>query len=433
MKGLIALLAAASSLADAASITFHRPSPSKLIVDTPPDHVRPFVLPKLGGVNVYAGNTVVRMSIPGLSTGGVFTLYQVYGDRSESFVVQPHHHHYSYETFCSTKGRVQIWLQAVGGSHDQEPPKATAEQETRILTRGDCALVPPNTTHTFRLLEPSTQYTGVISPGGFEKLFYDYSQGVWVGTTGSEIFSEGVETFRTGTSEGQEDYDVFVMKDFVPRQDVGVNGAAGAGANWHDGPNALGTSIHDRYFVANGWGPKYLNTDGGTYKVIIPQALPDATDGGFSTGTMTLSPLQANQTAPEEVLNVHTAFQVEEGELIVILLGERARLLPGDVVFIPAYTPFVWFATAPTTSVTYVDGGRHGLVSRLLEKSINWNSVVYPHAWGFNASTKAYNPVGNDDVEELSVEAQKIVGGINERLSNLAQKVTGLFDHHDEL
>jgi hypothetical protein len=64
------------------------------------------------------------------------------------------------------------------------------------------------------------------------------------------------------TISALQKYDVYAKLDFKPRRDL-VNGTAPVGdSDWHTGANDLGTPGQP-YFIANGYEPKYLNSQHG--------------------------------------------------------------------------------------------------------------------------------------------------------------------------
>jgi len=172
-------------------------------------------------------------------------------------------------------------------------------------------------------------------------------------------------------------WDVYPQLDFVPRADA-VNGKAGPG-NWYDGPNPLPKEVEGPIWVAKGYGTKYLVEGDGRYQIVAPFVTGEQTDGMFSQGTITLSPSRGGRKAPSVVSAVATAFMVEEGQLEVTVEGyDAARLINGDVVFMPGNVSFSYAAAAKFTKFMYVTGGGQGMDQVLMEKGRVWNSAFYP-------------------------------------------------------
>ncbi|KAE9291070.1 hypothetical protein PR003_g25134 [Phytophthora rubi] len=199
-------------------------SSASLVVDTAPEELRAYryVLPKNHGEAVKIGDQVYRFSVTGPSSGGAFTLLQTSAPEATTLGVLPHIHKTHYENFYCTRGRFQLWAESYN---------STTEQQTRVLTQGDYGAVPHNTYHTFQVLDPDTQMTGVIQPGGFEELFVALRDSYYNSSTYANF-----EPSRTNSSAGTnadtisalEEYDVYAQLTWETRHDA-VNGTAGSG------------------------------------------------------------------------------------------------------------------------------------------------------------------------------------------------------------
>ncbi len=345
---ILALLFAASAVSGA-----------DLWVPTTPQSVRPYALKKGHGIKLAGGNT---FPITGNSTDGAFCILNTnaggFGGGVGGF---PHVHKKTYENFYAVKGRVQLW-----GQNLDTYKTNSSIQQTRILGPGDIGAIPFNTIHTFSLLEPDTQLTGVLVPGGFEEFFFNMNMG----------FGPGGGFDNAALAK----WDVYPQPDFVPRADA-VNGRAGTG-NWYDGPNPLPQNDSAPIWVAKTHGPKWLNSEGGRYQVVTPFVTGQLTNGTFSQGTITLSPFGAGQEAKKGAAvksTVATAFMMEEGQLEVAVEGyETVSLIDGDVVFVPPNISFSYTATAEFTKFMYVTGGGKGLDYELIARGKTWDSAFYP-------------------------------------------------------
>lgn len=350
-----------------------------LILDQAPDTLQPYVLRKNSGQAVSVGQQIYRFSVTGNSSAGAFTLMQTNAPDSTALGVLPHTHEVHYENFYCTKGRFQLWAST-----------NSTGQEARVLTQGDYGAVPHDTTHTFQTTDPDTQITGVIQPGGFEELFIAIGDGPYTSSTGSEFVPAAASSTAAGNDPAAisalEAFDVYAQLAFSPRYDF-VNGSAGAsGSNWHDGNNSLAEDAFTPNFIAKNYGPKYLNTDDGVYRIIAPLATGEQTEGNFTMGTITMSPLLSNQTAPSAVsYSQPLAFQMQEGELVVSVDGYEGdvTLIDGDVLFVPAGTEFSYYASLSFTKFLYVSGGGSGFDYVLLQNSSSWDYAVYPIYAGF--------------------------------------------------
>ncbi|KAL4901861.1 RmlC-like cupin domain-containing protein [Aspergillus multicolor] len=311
----------------------------------------------------------MRIPVSGNSSAGTFTILQVTAPESATVGVVPHIHKRFYENFYCSRGRLQLWTQK---------NVSDAEQNTRVLTQGDFGAVAKDTIHTFQTLDPDTMFTVVIQPGGFEGLFLYRGGPSYDSAIGSAFLpADAPPSSETPPLDVLQSFDHWPVLNFVPRRDD-MNGIAGSG-NWHDGPNQHPTDEETEFYIAKNWGQKYLNSEEGVYRIITPLQTETTSGGNLTMGTITMSPLDGRQALPSEtVFAEHTALSVEEGQLVVTINEETAHLIQGDLIFIPAGTPFKYYASAAATKFLYVNTGRHGLQSQLLQNSIPWNYAAYP-------------------------------------------------------
>ncbi|KAB8244535.1 RmlC-like cupin domain-containing protein [Aspergillus flavus] len=322
------------------------PSNSSIIVDTAPNSVRPYVLPKYKGDAIkLTSSQTIRFSITANSSDGAFSLLQ-------------------------HNGKASGWLSARPHTHGGQKNATNSSHEARVSTPGDYGNIPPGSIHTFQLVDPDSQLTHVFHPGGFEKLFKVFSQG--------DHDTHGISA----------PYDLYAApeEEYIPRRDF-MNGTAGEGKqSWHDGPNTPPDDSMTPYFVAKDYGPKYLNTDIG-YKVIQPLATPTQTEGNFTMGTIIMSSKLTNESVSTATLPHHFALQMEEGQLAFQVQGyELVHLLHGDVAFVPAGVSFSYYATVPYTKFMYMNAGSKGLDYQLLRRSVSWDFPAYPISPGFKAN-----------------------------------------------
>jgi quercetin dioxygenase-like cupin family protein len=367
---VLATAVSLSGFAAAAPFANGSSSNSSLIVTEAPQYLRPYVLPKYYGQTARVGNQVYRFSVTGNASDGAFLLMNTNSPDSNSIGVLPHIHKAHYENFYCTKGRFQLWAQ----NNDTQD-----EQQTRILTQGDYGGVPHDTTHTFQTLDPDTQMTGIIQPGGFEKLFIDIADGTYPSEIGSPFIPANLSIPAASDPsfiEALQAYDVYGEVTWDYRSDA-VNGIAGSG-NWHNGSNTLAPDSTTPNFIAKNYGPKYLNSEGGVYKIIAPLVQETQSAGNLTIGTISMAPLLSNQTADTVTFDVHTAFQMEEGQLVVEVAGQTASLIQGDVFFVPAGTEFTYYASVPFTKFLYVTSGPTGIDTQLIQNSVEWEYASYP-------------------------------------------------------
>ncbi|KAL0941766.1 quercetin 2,3-dioxygenase [Colletotrichum truncatum] len=372
---LLTTLAAGLPLVAAAPQGLAAKATKDLVLEQAPQTPQPYVLRKGAGRAVLVGEQVYRFSVTGNASAGAFTLMQTNAPDSTELGVLPHIHKTHYENFYCSKGQIQLWAKT-----------NSSGEQARLLTPGDYGAVPHNTVHTFQITDPDTQLTGVIQPGGFEELFIAIANSEFNSSTGSEFVPAAV-----GGSSGSnpdlisalEAFDVYAQLDFNPRRDL-VNGSAGGPTTWHTAANELAADSVTPNFIAKNRGPKYLNADGGVYHLLAPFATANQTQSNFTMGTATVSRLLANQTATEANLTQPVAFQLEEGALVVDVDGyDPVTLIQGDIVFVPAGTPFTYHASAAFTKFLYVSGGGDGFDYQLLQRAVPWEYATYPIYAGF--------------------------------------------------
>ncbi|KAJ3579995.1 hypothetical protein NPX13_g566 [Xylaria arbuscula] len=340
-----------------------------LYVERAPDHLRPYILEHLTDTRaVNVSSQIYRFAVTGPSSDNAFTLIATNAPRSDALGVLPHIHQRHYESFFSYKGRIQLWAQ-----------KDDGEDQSRILAPGDYGSVVRNTTHTFQILDPDTELTGVIVPGGFEELFYTLGDNFTSGTNTPYVPAPdlGLAGPDSGAIGDLESFDVYAQLDFEPRRDL-VNDTAPAGTVWHSGANALGEP-GEPYFVANGYGPKALNSQFG-YQVVQPLATQDQSqDLDFTISTISINRKKSNLTIPEYALSGASAFQVLEG-LLSIEIGEyeSALLSGGDVAFIPPGVTFRYWSNVAFTKVLYVGKGDDSVDNQLIAAGEPWEFISFP-------------------------------------------------------
>jgi len=142
------------------SLASAQTSGKSLIVDTPPNALRPYVVQHLKGVVLNLMDTAMRFPITAGSSNGKMTLLSTHGNAAVDLNVPAHRHVARYENFFCSRGGVQLWTQQWNGT-----------QQVRKLTAGDMAASPSNATHTFQIVEPNTEMYGVVFAGGLE---YDH-------------------------------------------------------------------------------------------------------------------------------------------------------------------------------------------------------------------------------------------------------------------
>lgn len=253
-----------------------------------------------------------------------------------------------------------------------------------MFTAGDYGAVPHNTTHTFQITDPFTEMVGVISPGGFEDLFYFLGSANISSQTQSPYIPNSNATAAGGDSEtisSLEGFDVHAKLTYSPPMTFNVNGTTDASQPWHNGDNELAPDASTPFFVAKDYGSKYLAGDAESgYVVIQPFITSTQSDGNFTEGTITLSEPEQGTSPVSWNLPGHTALEVVDGVIGIRVDGfeDLLSLSVGDVVFVPAGTAFSFWGEAAFSKVLYVGQGKDTLDSRLIAGAKSWNSPVWP-------------------------------------------------------
>jgi hypothetical protein len=171
-------------------------------------------------------------------------------------------------------------------------------------------------------------------------------------------------------------FDVYAKLGFEPRRDF-VNGTAPSDSEWHTAADSLGTPAQP-YFIANNYGPKYLNSKYG-YQVIQPLVTAkQAQDTNYTLSTISLSRQTKDHTLTYTLPGA-AAFEVLEGALM-IKIGDypMATLFTGDVAFIPVGVPFTYYSQVAFTKVLLVSSGSNGVDSQLIKSGKSWTYPTFP-------------------------------------------------------
>ncbi|KAE8147332.1 RmlC-like cupin domain-containing protein [Aspergillus avenaceus] len=347
-------------------------SVSDLYVDNAPSSPRPYIVPHYANSHaVTIGSQLYRFTVTGPSSDYAFTLMSTNAPYSGSLGVLPHIHRKHYENFFNFKGRFQLWAQY-----------GEDEQQARLLTQGDYGSVPRNTTHTFQILDPDTEMVGVISPGGFEDLFYSLGTNYTSATNTPYVPQATNDSSASGPDpdgiSGLESFDVYAQLSFEPRRDI-ANGSAPSDKGWHTDSASLGKPGKP-YFIANNYGPKYLNSKHGAYQIVQPLVTSSqAQDTNFTLSTVIMSRQRASSSAPTWTAAGAIAFEVLEGS-VQIQIGNypAARLEMGDVAFVPPSVSYRYWTEGSYAKFLSVNAGRDGLDQRLIQAGKDWAYPTFP-------------------------------------------------------
>ena len=203
---------------------------SSLWLRETPQSPQPYIIPKLASTSLLAGpNVVYRFPVTGNSSGGGIHPPNHRLARSPQFWRLPPH--------PSNPPRELLLLQralcALGGYEREDYDGgrlwcSAAEYDSYV-----------------QLIDPDTMLTGVIAPGGFEKLFFfmgepyesssDSPSPPLTNADGSVVDKDPPPPHPVDRLEG---FDVYASPSYTPRTDF-ENGTAPATAPWHNAPNAI--------------------------------------------------------------------------------------------------------------------------------------------------------------------------------------------------
>jgi len=224
----------------------------------------------------------------------------------------------------------------------------------------------------------------VISPGGFEDLFYFLGSANISSKTQAPYVPNSNATAAGGDSSiitTLQSYDVHAQLTYSPPMAFDANGTTDSSAAWHNGPNELASDDSTPFFVAKDYGPKYLSGDAESgYIITQPFITSVQSAGNFTEGTLTLSKPVSTSSPVSWNLPGHTALEVVDGVVYVTVEGfaETLSLAIGDVVFVPAGTSFSFWGGAAFSKVLYVGQGNDTLDSRIIREGKAWNSPIWP-------------------------------------------------------
>ncbi|HEX4753022.1 MAG TPA: quercetin 2,3-dioxygenase [Solirubrobacterales bacterium] len=118
-----------------------------------PGEAVPYVVPSGSGRAHLLLGQVGRVLIGSEETGGVMSATTLSGPAGQPIPL--HFHELEDEYFFCVRGKVQVW----------------ADDESRVLTPGDVAIVPAGTVHAYATLQHNSMFMGPITPGGWDRFF----------------------------------------------------------------------------------------------------------------------------------------------------------------------------------------------------------------------------------------------------------------------
>lgn len=340
--------------------------PGNLTVYEEPKDVQPYVIPNLHGYAVQAFGYVLRFPVTNVSTAGAISLLTLHGKKEPAVPV--HYHSRYHETFFVAKGAINLF----------------AQNETRRLGPLDIGSVPPNTNHSFELLEPDTEVLGAVTPGGFS--FYQ-QVGDYYAPPDLAPFPAGdpnppASVARVEAATGP--YYDYNPTDFHLNYDM-TNGTTDLTQPWHDGNNTL-PKVLAPYYVAGGWGPKYLHRQSG--QVVHLYMTGQESNNVMTIATLTMRAARANETSRLWSSGAESQlFRVLEGQMYIRMRNETVALGTGDTAVVPPGVEFSYWSNVAFTRVytvtaivpgAQVNTSIFGVVGSLVEESESWDYAIFP-------------------------------------------------------
>jgi quercetin dioxygenase-like cupin family protein len=114
------------------------------------------------------------------------------------------------------------------------------------------------------------------------------------------------------------------------------------------------------------------------YQIIQPFITPTQSAGNFTLSTITIDRLLSNVSLTSQSYPGHSAFEVLEGQLYVLIESELLSLLQGDVVFIPGNISYQYYSKVAFTKFLHIGQGSECLDTALIANSTSWDSPVWP-------------------------------------------------------
>jgi quercetin dioxygenase-like cupin family protein len=262
-----------------------------------PESCMPYVLqPSEGPAYLVAGQSV-RILAGVAETAGAFGVVTCASPHDPG-PIPMHWHAREHDTWLCTRGRLQVWC----------------KDQSRILTPGDFAYVLPGDAHSYRCVGQTTEFFGVVAPGGWEKFFTEAGI-AWDHPTFPPTGSIPPDFARMGPAMG---------KFGVNRLDNPVYAAPTP----TDADTALPGSPAS-YFLQAGFGPRYLLNG-----MLATTLLGHAETGGL----FAMQVIEAPHGASPPAAPAHETIYVLSGTLALDLHGQTHSVPTGGTANIPAGT-----------------------------------------------------------------------------------------------
>jgi quercetin dioxygenase-like cupin family protein len=212
-----------------------------------------------------------------------------------------HYHEREHDYFLCVRGAIQVW----------------ADGESRILTPGDVASIPPGVVHAYRFHGHYSQFIGPIAPAGWDR-FFDFCGTPYDGPAYPQVDPSPPPFEKFGAAQ-----EMFSMTYLPPDTPLAPAGA---------GPDDALPGTASPYFLRAGEGPRHTLLGQNCFQVMT---------GAESSGALGMTITEGPRGAPSPVHlheRAHEAIFCLDGVLAVALDGDVHRIGRGDFLSIPRGT-----------------------------------------------------------------------------------------------
>jgi quercetin 2,3-dioxygenase len=211
-----------------------------------------------------------------------------------------HRHELEHDVFLCVRGRIQVWF----------------DGESRVLTPGDLASVPPGVLHAYQLLDHDSQFMGPLHPAGWDR-FFDFVGTPYEGPAYPAVDDSPPPFAKFGAAQGK-----FRMS--YDQEAPYAEATTGADDALPDG--------FDAFVLRKGEGPRHT-----AFGQVCFQLLTAAQSGGNLGMAVVEGP--AGSAVPAHVhATTPEAIYCLDGLMRIRLDGEDHVLTRGDFVNVPAGT-----------------------------------------------------------------------------------------------
>ncbi|MFT3864354.1 MAG: quercetin 2,3-dioxygenase [Solirubrobacterales bacterium] len=259
----------------------------------------PYVVPSGAGRAHLLLGQVGRVLVGAEETDGVMSATTLSGPAGRPIPL--HFHEAEDEYFFCVRGKIQVW----------------ADEESRVLSPGDIAIVPAGTVHAYATLEHNSMFMGPITPGGWDR-FFDFCGSPYDQPLYPPVDPSPPPFEKFGAA--QEKFKMKYLPPDTPYAEAGT------------GPDDSLPGEQKPYFLRAGEGPRHLLFG----QVTFQQVTGAETDGKVAM-TVTEGPAGA-ETPDHRHTTANEGIYCLDGRLKLRIDGVETELIGGDFAAIPPGT-----------------------------------------------------------------------------------------------